>query len=50
MRTHYIRHIRGHVEVYDSDDNFIVSGDSETEVWQNLIEILIAKERAALTA
>lgn len=50
MRTHYIRHIRGHVEVYDDNGNFIVSGDTESEARQSLIEYLVAKEQTILTA
>lgn len=50
IRTHHMRHVRGHVEVYDDADRFVVSGDTESEAEANLIEILVANERAALSA
>ena len=31
-----IKHIRGHVQVYDRNGNFLFSADSEREAWEEL--------------
>lgn len=41
--THYIRHIKGHIEVYDDQNRFVLSGDTITEIMQDL-ELILAKQ------
>ena len=33
-----IKHIRGHVQVYDRNGNFLFSADNEREAWEELEE------------
>lgn len=47
VRTHHKRYIMGHVEIYDELGNFVVSGDNDIDADNNLVEILVARERVA---
>ena len=43
--THRIVQIRGHYEVHDSNGNFILSGDSWDECYNDLVDMLVAEAR-----
>ena len=38
--THHIKHVQEHVEIYDSNNRFICSGDTVREVIQTLGELI----------
>ena len=40
--THRIVQVRGHYEVHDSNGNFVLSGDTWDECYNDLVEMLIA--------
>ena len=44
--THRIVQVKGHYEAYDSDGNFVLSGDTWDECYNDLIEMLVAEARA----
>ena len=44
--THRIVQVRGHYEVHDSNGNFVLSGDTWDECYNDLIEMLVAEARA----
>lgn len=44
--THRIVQIRGHYEVHDSNGNFVLSGDTWDECYNDFIEMLVAEARA----
>ena len=44
--THRIVQIRGHYEVHDSNGNFVLSGDTCDECYNDLIEMLVAESKA----
>lgn len=43
--THRIVQVRGHYEVHDSNGNFVLSGDTWSECYNDLIEMLVAEAR-----
>ena len=44
--THRIVQVRGHYEVYDSNGNFVLSGDTLDECYNDLVDMLVAETRA----
>lgn len=44
--THRIVQVRGHYEVYDSNGNFVLSGDTWDECYNDLVDMLVAEARA----
>ena len=43
--THRIVQVKGHYEVHDSNGNFILSGDSWDECYNDLVDMLVAEAR-----
>jgi len=43
--THRIVQVRGHYEVHDSNGNFVLSGDTWDECYNDLVEMLVADAR-----
>ena len=43
--THKIIQVKGHYEVHDSNGNFVLSGDTWDECYNDLIEMLVAEAR-----
>lgn len=43
---HNIIQVRGHYEAYDSNGNFVLSGDTWDECYNDLVEMLVAETRA----
>lgn len=43
--THRIVQVKGHYEVHDSNGNFVLSGDTWDECYNDLIEMLVAEAR-----
>ena len=46
--THRIVRVKGHYEAYDSDGNFVLSGDTWDECEKELIEILVSEANNSL--
>lgn len=46
--THRIIHINGHYEAYDDNGNFVCSGDTWNECYNDLIDMLVAEARAEM--
>ena len=46
--THRIIQVRGHYEVLDSNGNFVLSGDTYEECYNDLVEILVASVKAEI--
>lgn len=44
--THKIEYVKGHYEVHDSDRNFVLSGDTWDECYNDLVEMLVAEAKA----
>lgn len=44
--THRIVQVRGHYEVYDSNGNFVLSGDTWDECYNDLVEMFVAEAKA----
>lgn len=44
--THRIVQVKGHYEVHDSNGNFVLSGDTWDECYNDLIKMLVAEKRA----
>ena len=44
--THRIVQIRGHYETYDSNGNFVLSGDTWGECYNDLVDTLVEEARA----
>lgn len=44
--THRIVQVRGHYEVHDSNGNFVLSGDTWGECYNDLVDMLVAEARA----
>lgn len=44
--AHRIVQVKGHYEVYDSNGNFVLSGDTWDECYNDLVEMLVAEARA----
>lgn len=43
--THRIVQVKGHYEVYDSNGNFVLSGDTWGECYNDLVDMLVADAR-----
>ena len=46
--THRIVQVRGHYEVHDSNGNFVLSGDTYKECYNDLVDILVASAKAEI--
>lgn len=44
--THRIVQVKGHYEVHDSNGNFVLSGNTWDECYDDLVEMLVAEARA----
>ena len=44
--THRIVQVRGHYEVHDSNGNFVLSGDTWDECYNDLVDMLVAEAKA----
>ena len=44
--THRIVQVKGHYEVHDSNGNFVLSGDTWDECYNDLVEMLVAEVKA----
>lgn len=44
--THRIVAVKGHYEVHDSNGNFVLSGDTWDECYNDLVDMLVAEARA----
>ena len=44
--THRIVQVKGHYEAYDSNGNFVLSGDTWDECYNDLVEMLVVEARA----
>ena len=44
--THRIVQVRGHYEAYDSNGNFVLSGDTWGECYNDLVDTLVEEARA----
>ena len=42
--------IRGHYEAYDSNGNFILSGDTWDECYNDLVKLLVAKAEVIINS
>ena len=40
--THRIVQVKGHYEVHDSNGNFVLSGDTYNECYNDLIEMIVS--------
>lgn len=43
--THQIIQVKGHYEAYDEYGNFVLSGDTYEECYNDLIDIIVAEMR-----
>ena len=43
--THRIVQVKGHYEVHDSNGNFVLSGDTWDECYNDLVDMLVAEAR-----
>ena len=43
--THQIIQAKGHYEAYDEHGNFVLSGDTYEECYNDLIDVIVAKEK-----
>ena len=43
--THQIIQVKGHYEAYDEDGNFMLSGDTYEECYNDLIDMIVAEAR-----
>ena len=46
--THRIVQVKGHYEVHDSNGNFVLSGDTWDECYNDLVGMLVAEARAEI--
>lgn len=46
--THQIIHVNGHYEAYDDNGEFVASGDSWNECYNDLIDILVAEAKGGI--
>ena len=47
--THRIVQVKGHYEVQDSNGNFVLSGDTYEECYNDLVDILVASAKAEIS-
>ena len=43
--THQIIQTKGHYEAYDENGNFVLSGDTYEECYNDLIDVIVAEAR-----
>ena len=46
--THRVVQVRGHYEVHDSNGNFVLSGDTWDECYNDLVDMLVAETKAEI--
>lgn len=46
--THRIVQVKGHYEVHDSNGNFVLSGDTYEECYNDLVDMLVADAKAKI--
>lgn len=46
--THRIVQVKGHYEVHDSNGNFVLSGDTWDECYNDLVDMLVEEARAGI--
>ena len=46
--AHKIVAVKGHYEAYDSNGNFVISGDTYNECYNDLLEMLAEVARASI--
>ena len=46
--THRIVQVKGHYEVHDSNGNFVSSGDTYEECYNDLVDILVASAKGEI--
>lgn len=46
--THRIVQVKGHYEVHDSNGNFVLSGDTYNECYNDLLEMFVEEARAGI--
>ena len=46
--THQIIQIKGHYEAYDENGNFVLSGDTYEECYNDLIDMIVAEAREGI--
>ena len=46
--THRIVQVRGHYEVHDSNGNFVLSGDTWDECYNDLVDMLVAEAKVEI--
>ena len=46
--THRIVQVKGHYEVHDSNGNFVLSGDTWDECYNDLVDMLVASAKAEI--
>ena len=44
--THKIEYVKGHYEVHDGNGNFVLSGDTWDECYNDLVAMLVAEAKA----
>ena len=46
--THRIVQVKGHYEVHDGNGNFVLSGDTWDECYNDLVDMLVAEAKAEI--
>lgn len=46
--THRIVRVKGHYEAYDSDGNFVLSGDTWDDCYNDLVDMLAVEAKAEI--
>lgn len=46
--TYQIKTIQGHFEAYDTNNKFVMSGDTEQEIIDDLTELIISQTKLSL--
>ena len=46
--THKIEYVKGHYEVHDGNGNFVLSGDTWNECYNDLVDMLVEEARAGI--
>ena len=46
--THRIVQVKGHYEVHDSNGDFVLSGDTWDECYNDLVDMLVAEAKAEI--
>ena len=47
--THRIVQVKGHYEVHDSNGNFVLSGDTWDECYNDLVDMLVAEVKTEIS-